>query len=82
MPIYSYKCPNDHVTDHLTPMSKRDEPKQCKVCREDAHMFIVPPKIALNPADPAFAGTYLSWERKRTKQMAQERKVLDNHGSL
>ena len=74
MPIYSYKCENEHVTDHLCPMAQRNEPKQCKVCREEAHMFIVPPQIKLDPSDPAFAGTYLSWERKREKQLKQERK--------
>lgn len=78
MPIYSYKCENDHVTDHLTPIASRHEPKQCKVCREEAHMFIVPPQVSLDPSDPAFAGTYMSWERKRMKQMKQERKRAES----
>lgn len=72
MPIYSYKCEDDHITDHLCPMSKRTIPKVCKVCREDAHMIITPVKVSLDPTDPAFAGTYMTWERNRAKQMKQE----------
>ena len=72
MPIYSYKCEDDHITDHLCPMAERTAPKVCKVCREDAHMIITPVKVSLDPTDPAFAGTYMTWERNRAKQMKQE----------
>lgn len=81
MPIYSYQCEEGHVTDHLCRMSERNEAKECKVCREDAHMFIIPPKVSLDPSDPAFAGTYMTWERNRAKQMKQEiKKERDNGG--
>jgi predicted nucleic acid-binding Zn ribbon protein len=72
MPIYSYKCEQEHVTDHLCPMLDRNKAKQCKVCRADAHLIIVPVKVALDPSDPAFTGTWLTWERKRVKQMKQQ----------
>jgi putative FmdB family regulatory protein len=72
MPIYSYKCEYDHVTDHLGPMSNRNDTKVCKVCRADAYMIITPVKVSLDPTDPAFAGTWMTWERNRAKQMKQE----------
>jgi hypothetical protein len=53
-------------------MLERNKDKVCKVCRADAHMIIVPVQVSLDPTDPAFAGTYMSWERKRAKQMKQE----------
>jgi putative FmdB family regulatory protein len=73
MPIYSYKCKDGHVTDQMSSIAERKEPKKCKVCGEDSHMFIVAPQVQLDPTDPAFAGTWISWERKREKQMKQER---------
>jgi len=79
MPIYSYKCNDDHVTDHLCPMLDRNKTKQCKVCRADAHMIIVPVQVSLDPSDPAFAGTYMTWERNRAKQMKQELKRERSH---
>ena len=75
MPIYSYKCNDDHITDHLCPMIERALPKACKVCRADAHMIITPVKVSLDPSDPAFAGTWMTWERKRAKQMKQEQRL-------
>jgi len=79
MPIYSYTCNDGHTTDHLCPMSDRKKAKSCKVCREDAHMIIVPVKVSLDPSDPAFAGTYMTWERNRAKQMKQELKKEKSH---
>ena len=75
MPIYSYKCKDNHVTDHLCPISDRNNAKACKVCRADAHMIITPVKVSLDPTDPAFAGTWLTWERNRAKQMKQEQRI-------
>lgn len=79
MPIYSYKCDDGHVTDHLCPMLDRNKKKTCKVCRADAHMIIVPVQVSLDPSDPAFAGTYMTWERNRAKQMKQELKRERSH---
>jgi len=42
-------------------------------------MIIVPVKVSLDPSDPAFAGTYMTWERNRAKQMKQELKRERNH---
>ena len=75
MPIYSYRCEDGHESDIMSTIATRKEAKECRVCGAEAHMFIVPPQVSLDPTDPAFAGTYLTWERKRAKQMAQERKM-------
>jgi hypothetical protein len=38
-------------------------------------MIITPVKVSLDPTDPAFAGTWLTWERNRAKQMKQEQRI-------
>ncbi len=39
----------------------------------DLHLCIVAPQVHLDPTDSAFAGTCVSWERRRETQMKQER---------
>lgn len=75
MPIYSYRCTDGHEFEEMSSIANRKEPKECKECGAEAHMFIVPPKISLDPTDPGFGGTWISWERKREKQMKQERQL-------
>lgn len=36
MPIYEFKCSNDHVTEHFCLVSKRPETVQCKECSKIA----------------------------------------------
>ena len=75
MPLYSYRCEDGHEFESMSSIANRNEPKECSTCGAEAHMFIVPPQISLDPTDPAFGGTWITWERKRAKQMEQEKRL-------
>lgn len=36
MPIYSYRCSNEHIHERIRPMSACDEPSICPACNENA----------------------------------------------
>jgi hypothetical protein len=37
MPIFSYKCNNEHVTDNIISYDKREEPQTCSSCGEPSY---------------------------------------------
>lgn len=40
MPLYVYRCPHGHETEHLTAYDDRDEPHPCLVCAEEARRIV------------------------------------------
>jgi len=36
MPLYEYKCPNNHITERMRKFSDRDNPCVCDICAENA----------------------------------------------
>lgn len=36
MPVYEYRCANDHTTELIRPYSERAQPAECRVCGSEA----------------------------------------------
>jgi len=37
MPLFAYKCKNDHAEDNIVSFSKREEPQVCSECGEPSY---------------------------------------------
>ena len=42
MPLYEYRCGNDHINELLMPMSRREDTVVCPDCGEDAEVIWSP----------------------------------------
>jgi len=72
MPFYDFKCSNGHVFDELVKYEVDKLP--CPTCGLEASRQVSAPMVRLDGTDPSFPGAYDSWERKRAKRIAEERK--------
>lgn len=37
MPIWNYKCENEHITEHMCSYDTREEPIECSECGKEAN---------------------------------------------
>lgn len=83
MPLYSYRCPNGHVTDDIVPTDQRNDPIPCECCTEFATRIISPVRheILFKPGYFATVGSHCETEmefyNKRSK--AVDKVVEDSY---
>lgn len=64
MPLYEYECVECcDISDYMSTISKRQEPKICKSCGGVANFIVSNPTVALDGTDPGFPGAYDKWAR-------------------
>lgn len=52
MPVYEYRCKNNHITEELRPLSKRNEPSVCSDCGEPAKRILSSPTVIMGETYP------------------------------
>lgn len=66
MPIYEYRCEDNHVTEALTTIANRHNPITCS-CGKEATFIVSCPSVQLDGTDPGFPGAYDKWARRHEK---------------
>lgn len=64
MPLFEYKCPQClYVSEHMSTVSERKKPRNCKKCGSEASFITSAPTVSLDGTDPGFPGEYDKWAR-------------------
>ena len=76
--VWDFVCKNGHKTEFFV----RPEVigRACPVCSELAERVVCAPHVNLDAISGDFPGATMTWERKREQHMAQEKKVMREHG--
>jgi len=51
------------ISEHISTIGKRQEPRTCKECGGEAHFIVSTPTISLDGKDPGFPGAYSKWAK-------------------
>lgn len=70
--MFEFVCEEGHLAEKLISDDVRET--ECKVCGNKSFRIMSKPMIKLEGVSGDFPGAYYSWEAKRAKQIAQERK--------
>ncbi len=82
MPIYVYKCPDNHTQECFRSISDRDLPEVCKVCGQESKKIITTVGIQLEPFTGDFPDAAAKWERHHAEKLAWEIKHERQHDEM
>jgi hypothetical protein len=74
------KCPSGHVNEVFIDSNSKNTDCPQEGCTEVAERIISPVRSKLDPCSGDFPGATMKWIAGRERQMARERKAVEQHG--